>query len=195
MCGALRTAQTHECLPNVFQDALRAARRGQPADVPTPREQKTHIVKAHGQILKHAEKEMDATRKNDIERGSCHLHAVVGQQMEITSSIHRKCEDSQLEMGQTSNCRHERTHGSSRKLSDVSAKYWGVEPSATFVLCHSETPRHVQQQKRSRIFPQCLFVSIPQRTTTRGNAKTADVIPFFSTKDDSNKLPLKTTAS
>ena len=40
MCRALRTAQTHECLPNVFQDALRAARGGQPADVPTPREQK-----------------------------------------------------------------------------------------------------------------------------------------------------------
>ena len=36
---------------------------------------------------------------------------------------------------------------------------------------------------------------ICHRTTTRCDAKTADVIPLFSTKDDSNKLQLKTTAS
>ena len=105
MCRALRTAQTHECLPNVFRDALRAARGGQPANVPSPREQKTHRIRTHEQILKIAEKEMDAKKKKDVARGSCLLHDVVGQQMEISSSINRKCEDSQLEMGQTSNCR------------------------------------------------------------------------------------------
>ena len=92
MCGALRPAQTHECLANVFRDALRAARRGQPADVPTPRDQKTHRVKAHGQILKLAERER-WTQKRRRRRA---LHAVFGQQMEITTSINRKCEDSQL---------------------------------------------------------------------------------------------------
>ena len=45
-CRALRSTQTHACLPTVFLDALGTARRGQlPADVPTPpREQK----KKHG---------------------------------------------------------------------------------------------------------------------------------------------------
>ena len=50
-------------LPNVFRDVLRAARRGQPANVPTPREQKTHRIRTHEQILKLAEKEMEAKKK------------------------------------------------------------------------------------------------------------------------------------
>ena len=144
MCRALRTAQTHKCLPSVFQDALCAARGGQPSDVPTPREQKTHRVTAHGQILK-LTREMDK-KINDVARGSCLLHDVVGQQMKITSSIHRKCEDSQLEMGQTSNCRHERTHGSSRKLSDVNAKYWEVEPFSAIVMCHNTSNNKNDQE-------------------------------------------------
>ena len=108
--------------------------------------------RAHGQILKIAERERDGRKKKkNVARGSCLLHAAVGQQMEITSSINQKIEDGQLEMGQASNCRRERIHGSSRTLSDVNAKYWEVEPFAAIVMYHNETPPHVQQQKRSII--------------------------------------------
>ena len=67
--------------------------------------------------------------------------------------------------------------------------HWQHSSCAT--MKHHETCN----KKTKKNLPHRLFVSVPQRTTTRGDAKTADVIPFFSTKDDSNKLPLKTTAS
>ena len=89
-------------------------------------------------------------------------------------------------------CGRESTHGSSRTSSDINEKHWEVEPSAVVFMCRKETPRHVQQKKIKNL-PQRLYVSVPQRTTTRGDAKTADMIPFFSSKDHSYKLPLKTT--
>ena len=76
-----------------------------PADVPTPREQKKNRVRAHTHTDSQTCRERDGRKKNNVARGSCLLHDVVGQQMEITSSIDRKCEDGQLEMDQTSNCR------------------------------------------------------------------------------------------
>ena len=154
----------------------------------------TRRVRAHTHSFSNLQRKRWTQKKNEVARGSCLLHDVVGQQTGITSSINRKCEDSQLEMGQTSNCRRERTHGSSRKLSDVNAKHREVEPSAAVVMCRNETPRHVQQKTIKNLL-QRLYVSVPERNTTRGDAKTADMIPFFSSKDDSNKLPLKTTAS
>ena len=95
MCRALRAAQTHECLANVFRDALRAASRGQPAYVPTQREQK--ITQSPGtQSDSQTCRERDGPKKkNDVARGSCLLHDVVGQQTGITSSINQKCEDCQ----------------------------------------------------------------------------------------------------
>ena len=147
------------CVPrkptNAFPTCSRT--RFAPPVVGSPQTCQHHVSKKHTESG-HTDRFSNMQRKrwtqkktNDVARGSCLLHAAVGQQTGITSSINQKCEDSQLEMGQTSNCRRQRIHGSSRTLSDVNAKYWEVEPFAAIVMCHSETPRHVQQQKRSRI--------------------------------------------
>ena len=111
----------------------------------------TRVAQGHTDRFSKLQRERWTQKKKNVARGSCLLHAAVGQQMEITSSINQKIEDGQLEMGQASNCRRERIHGSSRTLSDVNAKYWEVEPFAAIVMYHNETPRHVQQQKRSII--------------------------------------------
>ena len=61
-CRTLRGTQTHACLPTVFLDALRTARRGQlPTDDATPPREQKHTQP--GQTLKLAEKEMDAEKK------------------------------------------------------------------------------------------------------------------------------------
>ena len=107
--------------------------------------------RAHGQILKIAEREMDAKKKKKRRAWILPSARCSRPTNGDSSSINQKIEDGQLEMGQASNCRRERIHGSSRTLSDVNAKYWEVEPFAAIVMYHNEAPRHVQQQKRSII--------------------------------------------
>ena len=124
---------------------LRTASRGQlPADVPTPPREQKDTRPGHTDRFSNLQTKRWTPKRKDVARGSCLLRPVSSQHMGITGPINWKCEHSQLEMGQTSISRRERTHGSSRTLSDVNEKYWEVESSTTVVTCHNETPRHVQ---------------------------------------------------
>ena len=46
-----------------------------------------------------------------------------------------------------------------------------------------------------KTLPQRTFVSLPRRSTTSGDTKTANAMPFFSTAGETCKLPLNTSAS
>ena len=191
MCRALRTAQTHECLPNVFQDALRAARGGQPADVPTPREQKnTHTVRAHGQILKIAERD-GRKKKNDVavDPAFCTLQLANKRVSQAQSIRSAKTVSSKWAKHPTVAVKEFMDRVARYLTSMRNTGKWSHSQQSSCATVKRPTTKTIKN------LPQRLFVSIPQRTTTRGDAKTADVIPFISTKDDSHKLPLKTTAS
>ena len=102
-CRALRSTQTHACLPTVFLDALRTARCGQlPADVPTPPRESKNTRQGHTDRFSNLQRKRWTTKRQDVARGSCLLRTVSGQQTGITCPINWKCEHRQLEMGQTS---------------------------------------------------------------------------------------------
>ena len=193
MCRALRTAQTHECLPSVFQDALRAARRGQPADIPTPREQQNTQVKAHRQILKLAEKEMEAKKTTSrVDPAFCTLQLGNKRLSQAQSIRSAKTVSSKWAKHPTVAVKELMDRVARYLTSMRNAGKWShPQHSSCAAVKHHDT----SNKKTIKHLPHHLFVSVPQRTTTRCDAKTADVMPFFSTKDDSNKLPLKTTAS
>ena len=152
LCRALRATQTRECLP---------LRRGQ--------------LRADDQHHHGGAKNthLQGTRRDSLARVLPTARTIGNHKLKW------KYEHSQLEMGETSNSRLEKTHGSTRTLSSCAR----IQHHGASITTKIKNP------------PQHPLVSVPLRSTTGVNAKTADAIPFILTADDTYKQLLKTTAS
>ena len=171
-CRALRGTQTHACLPTVFLDALRTARRGQlPADDATrPREQKDTQPRHTDRLSNLQSKRWTPKRKN-VAPGSCLLRTASGQQtgnprpnqLEVRTQSGSKWAKHPTVAVKELMDRVVSYLTSMRSTGKWSHRQW----SSRAIMKHHDT----SNTTTIKTLPQRPIVSFPRRSTTSGDAK------------------------